>query len=160
MGKPGSIYADGYSYAYSAQDETSPAYPGVSVPAIMRPDAESLTFDGGALETVFTVRGGNVRNGWVWYYDANDNYIGQSTHFYDQKTDSSATNFKAGYFDSSSGARNTLVLSAGDIVGSNGTSITPEAMDLIRHCRVFVTDGRQYESGVIQYDYRAMSSYF
>lgn len=160
MGRPGSISTDGCDWVYSKQDEPVPASPSNSFPAIMRPEVNGLSLENGQLKTVFTVRGGNVRNGWVWYYDSSDHYVGKSMYFFDQKALTSSGNFLKGYFDSAADGENTLLLDPGDITKSDGTAITASEMAGIAHCRLYVTDGAQYNDLPLQYDYRAMSLYY
>jgi len=69
MGKPGSTSIGGYSYVYCLDDEATASIPAFSTPAIMRPIVDSLALSGGQLLTTFTVKGNNVRNGWIWFYD-------------------------------------------------------------------------------------------
>lgn len=160
MGKPGSTSPGSNYYVYSAQDEALPASPAYSTPAIMRPEVNSLSHENGQLKTVFTVRGENVRNGWVWYYDSSDQYVGKSVFFFNQKLGTTAANFTKGYFDASADGVNTLMLNPGEITRSDGTAITALEMAGIEHCRLYATDGAQYSDGPLQYDYRAMSLYY
>jgi len=161
MGKPGSTSTEGYSYVYSKEDEATPTYPASSAPAVMRPTVESLSLSGGQLLTTFTVKGNNVRNGWIWLYDANGDYVGRSVHFFNQLTELSSTKFSSGSFQNASDSQNTLVLSGSDIYDGSGNAIGATALNSIQHCRVFTTDGGQYSGhSAIQYDYRAMSSYY
>jgi len=161
MGKPGSTSTEGYSYVYSKEDEATPTYPASSAPAVMRPTVESLSLSGGQLLTTFTVKGNNVRNGWIWLYDANGDYVGRSVHFFNQLTELSSTKFSSGSFQNASDSQNTLALSESDIYDGSGNAIGATALNSIQHCRVFTTDGGQYSGhSAIQYDYRAMSSYY
>ncbi len=161
MGRPGSLLTDGCRYVYSAQDEATPTSPAYSTPAIMRPEVNSLEVVNGQLRTVFTVRGSNVRNGWIWYYDSSEQYVGRSVYFFNQKTGTSSADFSKGYFDSMADAVNTLLLDPADITKSDGTAVTAGELAGIAHCRLYVTDGAQYSgSGIVQYDYRAMSSFY
>jgi hypothetical protein len=161
MGRPGSTSPDNYNYVYSSQEEATPTNPATSTPALMRPVVTKLEIGtGGHIETTFEVRGNNVRNGWVWFYDSENQYIGRSPYFYDQKN-GTYPYFSKGYFDTVANAENTLKASQYEIKKSNGNVLTYDELCQIKHCRLFVTDGAQYVGqGVVQYDYRAMSPYF
>ena len=161
MGMPGSLSTGGNSYVFSAEDEGAATYPLVSTPAIKRPIVSDLSFVGEKLSTTFTVKGDNVRNGWIWYYGTDGRYIGRSVSFANQVTNTSSTKFSAGFFLSAAESQNTLVLDSGDIVASNGMAISLATMNTIAHCRVYLTDGSQYTGpSKVMYDYGAMSPLF
>ena len=161
MGKPGSVSPSSYAWVYSAQEVATPTYPSTSTEALRRPTVTTLSFENGQLKTTFRIRGNNVRNGWIWYYDAGNQYVGRSPYFYNQKLDIGTATFSKGWFDSQADAENVLICNPNEIIKTNGSGCSLSEMNTISHCRLYVTDGAQYTGdGVVQYDYRAMSEYF
>lgn len=161
MGVPGSKTANGYSYAYSKDDEPSPFYAS-STPAIQRPTVNSLTLSGGStLSISFTVNGDNVHNGWIWLYDSSDTYLGRFSYFLDPANGAVSPRLSGGLFNYSNGGTNTVTLSVADLVDSSGNAMSAAAFSTIAHCRVVVCDGAQYAAPgrYASFDYRALSAY-
>lgn len=161
MGKPGSTSTDGYAYVYCLDDESSPTYAASSTPAIMRPIVTDFVNDGTQITTTFTAKGDNVRNGWIWYYDSTDAYVGRSRAFYNQTIGQSLSRFSSGSFQNAADSVNILPQDASEITDRNGSTLSSTAFSSIAHCRVYLTDGAQYSgSSAVAYDYGAISSYF
>jgi hypothetical protein len=165
VGYPGSINPGSNSYVYSSDDEKVAAYPSVSKAALRRPSVTSLIYSGGGSPTVtvsFIIRGTDVHNGFIWYYDSLNNYIGRSPYFRDANTGADSSNLSGGTFNRNDGSTNTHTVYAADLIDGNGAVVTSSAFTTIAKCRVVVFDGLQYESlpskPYIHYDFRAVSS--
>jgi hypothetical protein len=160
MGVPGASSNNGYSYVYCLDDKPSALNADVSTAALMRPIATSSVKTASDLTVNFTVKGSNVHNGWIWFYNASGSYIGRSVYFLDASTGTPFGGMNSGGgFSSTDGSVNSVAIAQTDIIDSYGEAITAAAFGDITQAWVVVVDGAQYAGpgSFADYDYRAIS---
>ncbi len=161
MGIPGNKTNLSNAYVYSAEDETFPLYPQVTVPALQRATISSFQFSPSEIDVLFSINGNNVNNGWIWFYDSNNVFIGRSPFFLDSATGAVFGGLNSGNsFNNADGQSNSVVLRNGQLVDSQGNTVSDADFSRIAHCRLVVIDGAQYVAagnGYLDYDYEAIS---
>jgi hypothetical protein len=160
VGYPGSSTAGGNSYVFSKDDETS-AQNGPATRAMLRPTVTGSVISGGtSIAVSFTVPSSEARNGYIWYYDSSNEYIGRSPFFLDPAS-GVITPKLAGSIFHTDGTKNTLTVLPADVVDSSSKPIASTAFNAIARCRVVVIDGHQYDldstKNYLAYDFRAIS---
>jgi hypothetical protein len=124
MGIPGNVSNNGYSYLYSPQDEGVATYPATTVASIERPTVTAFTNNTTSISVSFTINGNNVHNGYAWFYDSSNTYVGKFLYFLDKTSGAITSRLSGGVFNHADGQSNTLSLSLNDIVDSNNNAIT------------------------------------
>jgi hypothetical protein len=160
MGVPGSTSTGGMSYVYSPDDEAGAVEPSISAPALQRPTVTAFTGGGpDPLVVSFAILGNDVHNGWVWFYDSSDEYVGEFYPFRARSDGTASVRLNGAAFNAENGGTNTLTVGASDI-HYNNTAISSAAFSAISSCRVVVCDGAQYEAADrwTWYDYKAVST--
>lgn len=159
MGIPGSKTNQAYQYVYNADDETTPIYPSVTYKALRRPIITSFNRTTDSITISFKVVGDEVNNGFIWFYDSADNFIGRAAYFRDPSTGSCFSGLNSGTgFNSQDGNTNIYIASSSCILINNNL-ISATAFASISRARVVVLDGSQYETATRHgsFDYRAIS---
>jgi hypothetical protein len=162
MGIPGNKTNSGDAYAYSVEDETTPLYPQVTVPALQRATISSFQVSPTEIDISFSINGNNVNNGWIWFYDSSNVYIGRSPYFLDSSNGAVFGGLNLGKsFNNAEGQNNSVVLNNGQLFDSHGNAVSNSDFSRITHCRLVVIDGAQYVAagkGYTDYDYKAIST--
>ena len=159
---PGNKTNSSDAYVYSLQDETTPLYPQVTIPAVQRATTSSFQASTTEIDVSFSVNGNNVNNGWIWFYDSTNIYIGRSPFFLDSSTGAVFGGLNSGTsFNNADGQSNSIVLINGQLIDSNGNAVSDSDFSRIAHCRIVLIDGAQYVAigrGYTDYDYRSIST--
>jgi len=154
---PGSLTNGSYSYVYAPEAGTG--YYSGEAAAVARPVATGIIVSSNVTVT-FTTNDTHVNNGWVWFYDSGDNYLGGFFYFRDSTTGATSSRLNGGSPINKNGTQNTVTVSASDIKDTNGNPLS--SVSGIAHCRVVVTDGSQYEiegtGHYADYDYESISA--
>jgi len=154
MGVPGSTTNGSYNYVKNEEVISSTLTP--ATVALARPAISSFSFSNSSFTVVFVANDTNRHNGWIWFYTNTGIFVGYSPYFLDGKTGECFSGFNSGHGFQS---LNTVVLTNSDIVDSNGYAISASNFNLIKQCRVVITDGKQFEpTSYNNYAYRAISS--
>jgi hypothetical protein len=147
---------------YSIEDETTPLYPQVTVPALQRATISSFQVSPTEIDISFSINGNSVNNGWIWFYDSSDVYIGSSPYFLDSSNGAVFGGLNLGKsFNNADGQSNSAVLINGQLVDSQGNTVSNSDFSRIAHCRLVVIDGAQYLAagkGYADFDYMAIST--
>jgi hypothetical protein len=155
---PGRLDPAGYQYAYTPEDATvnSSSY----VPTLKRSIPSSVTGDNvkgvSSLTVKFSITDSNAYNGYLWFYDSSNNYIGYSKRFVDKTTGLPDPTLNNGSSLITTGtALNIVTVQDSDIVYS-GT----ETFADISRFSVVILDGVQFRSAgkYSTYDYRSRSA--
>jgi hypothetical protein len=163
IGAPGKIfsYSDKYSYAYSADDEASPIFPSISIPALRRPIISTAGKTNSQIIISFVINDSHISNGWINFYNDNG-YIGCTNYFRNSYNGacSSIVNNGEGFYNQVNDI-NYLTIMQSNIFGSNNSIISEEIFSSIKKCRLVVVDGLQYETTYehSNYDYKSYSSF-
>jgi len=107
---------------------------------------QSAVISGDSLTIKFHETDTNVRNAFIWFFDAQDEYLGNSGFL---RKDATTVNPVLEYYAQSTGDY-TVTINGGSIVNTSLASL-----DGIASCQIVVTDGLQYGS-YTHYDYRAV----
>ncbi|HXN05546.1 MAG TPA: hypothetical protein VN944_00610 [Nitrospiria bacterium] len=162
MGIPGNKTNLSDAYVYSVQDETTPIYPQVTVPALQRATISSFQVSPTEIDISFSVNGNSVNNGWIWFYDSSNVYIGRSPFFLDSSNGAVFGGLNLGKsFNNADGQSNSIVLINGQLIDSHGNTVSNSDFSRIALCRLVVIDGAQYVAigrGYTDYDYMAIST--
>lgn len=148
--RPGSRSTDGFSYVYN-QDATENPNSNAYIAALAYPSINNATHDGtnGTLSINFTVNDAREVNGYVWFYDSSNNYVGVSRRFRDSTTGSYIANL-GGTWQTT----NTLSLSAEDINFEPDKSLSD-----VSTFHLVLLDGGQYTPEHYNYyDHRVISA--
>jgi hypothetical protein len=151
---PGSLTAAPYTIMNS-EDVTPP--PGTSAPMVRRASAgatNTVDLAAQAITITFSVTDPKVHDGFVWFFDAANNYLGGYFYFRDAVT--GLINPTLADTLATDGAVNTLTLHPADITFSAGASFAQ-----ITRFRLGLLDGAQYlpqASGRTRSDCRSISA--
>lgn len=107
---------------------------------------QSAVISGDSLTIKFHETDPNVRNAFIWFFNAQDEYLGNSGFL---RQDATTVNPVLEYYAQSTGDY-TVTINEGSIVNTSLASL-----DGIASCQIVVTDGLQYGS-YTDYDYRAV----
>lgn len=146
---PGNLTTNNYSYVYSA-DSPSSSY----TPMVYRANSLSgtKTTVSSTITINFKVNDANVYNGYIWFYDSSNNYIGVSKTFRD------TTN---GNVNSIINSSNININNTNNIVTLLNSDITFQTGNISSITRfiVVLTDGSQYvaQGKYAAYDCRSIS---
>jgi hypothetical protein len=121
-------------------------------PVLRRPAVQTATRIGDTIAVAFSIADTMAYGGWLWYYDANNKYIGMSERFRNSTTKALSSILNGGSELTTDGATNTVKATA-----STSTMLPGEQYGSIRSVRVVVTDGRQYPT-TARHDCRGVSS--
>ena len=110
MGFPGNKTNSGDAYVFSVEDETTPLYPQVTVPALQRATISSFQVSPTEIDISFSINGNNVDNGYVLFYDSSNVYIGRSPYFLDSSNGAVFGGLNLGNsFNNADGQSNSVV---------------------------------------------------
>lgn len=132
--------------------------PPSSAPMIRRATlgpTQTLDIVAQTISITFSVEDLNVHDGYVWLYDASNNYVGGFFYFADPATGLVSPRFAGSTFHTD-GTTNTLTLHPYDVTFAPGGTFAQ-----IARFRVVLTDGAQYpleETGKLRFDCRSISA--
>lgn len=142
FGIPGDLSPNGKNYLYS--ESYAGPYPSDYGPLLKWAQVSSLSKLGTEIKIDFTVNDNNVNDGWLWFYDSNKKYIGNTSRFNEM-----------GLLLNKSGVTNTITLQDNSPYFHLAS---PATFSNISGVIVVLCDGAQYPD-VINYDYRSISEY-
>jgi len=165
VGVPGYADTNGYDYVYTEDiGSPMPISTAVSAQALKRAIVSSATLNTttSSLNIGFSTDDNRTFNGYVWFYDASDNYLGVSKRFVDGDSGVKLLGLNTGAGLITTGASNTLILAPADVRDSNGTALSTSVFNSIATFELVTLDGDQYDEpgDYWDYDYRAISSPF
>lgn len=159
---PGSLESSPYSYTFTEDYAQAGSPPSTYVALPERAGVTGASLASDTLTVTFTVNDSTVYSGWVWVYDANDDYLGtswggSSTPPFVTSAGSVSAVINNGTGLNTDGTTNTVELSAGDISFFDSNSTLSDIENVI----VVLTDGEQYadpgETATLFYDTRSVS---
>lgn len=118
---PGSQAADGYTTMYSQDYSGIP--PATSAPMVGRASISSGIATGSTVTLSFSVNDQKVYDGYVWFYDSSQKYIGISNEDFVDPSTGQATTQLEGAVLHTDGTANTLTLGSSDIDFISGASV-------------------------------------
>jgi len=155
---PGALTTSGYNWMYSSDDVGAPVggvpmvkRAGNLVAAISRTGTQQVNIQ-------FTVNDSKVYNGFVWFYDSANNYLGGYFYFCNPATGTANSQLSGAL--NSAGGTNTLTLAPSDITLGSGVT-SAQFFANAGNCIVVLTDGKQYgprSSGTLVYDGQSVSA--
>lgn len=160
VGIPGHIEPSSYSYVYNSDEENQADNISSSAKTLQKVTINSAIKTNSEITINFKIHGDNVHNGWVWFFDTNENYLGYSGLFLDADTGAIKAGLNSGQaFNNENLEDNLLAIQQTGISDSSGSVISLADFNNIARCRVVVCDGAQYEylGKYSYYDYRAIS---
>lgn len=144
VGEPNSATGPVSEYATSEMPGTN------DVAAISVPSINSAVYDSSSdkLTITFTVNDSRVRNGFIWFYDDFDEYVGNTDFFKNENgvLSSIFTSFKT------DGTLNTATIALNDFDEKTISSLAE-----VKSFCIIVTDGAQYPDKYTYYDYRSIT---
>lgn len=148
---PGSTSTNGDDYVYT-EDYSGTIGSNYST-MLKRATNISGTKNASDLNISFSVSDSRVFNGWVYFFDSSDNYVGASDYFrsYSSSSISSFINGGAGIYNNNS--INNLTLPSGDITFASGQAFS----DISRYF-IVLTDGNQYANQQSTYDTNSIAA--
>jgi hypothetical protein len=150
---PGASTSGPYTTMHS-EDVATPPFGSASMVRRATPGtANTVTSATQTISLTFSVADAKVHNGWVWFFDPVNGYVGRSPFFVDSETGVTSPCL-VGPTLHTDGTTNTLTLSASDV-----TFVAGKTFDQIARFRVALTDGAQYPPSThLRYDCRSISA--
>jgi len=154
--QPGTLGNGGHDFLTTTGSLNSYSSP---VSAIPTPTVTNVVKNGTTSVTVtFSVIDSRVNNGFVWFYDSSNNYLGEFSTFRDKDTNALSAVF--GGTLNVNGTNNVITIPAASLTPDSSTNVTT-MMNSMSRAVVGVTDGAQYASlGAGHYtdiDYQSLS---
>ncbi len=152
---PGSKSQDTYNYVYT---ESYSSIPGSDFTSLIKKAAIGSYSRDSINQTVsipFSINDNRVCDGWLWFYDSSNNYIGFSSHFIDTATGNLNSSLFTGGTFNTDGILNTF-----NIADTNITYNTGYNFSNITKFVLILRDGKQYipDSRYSAYDCRSISA--
>jgi hypothetical protein len=124
------------------------SFTGTGIAALAKASLTAASNSSGTITVTFNVTDSNVWNGYIWFYDASDNYVAGTDFLRDI---AAKINGGIGFYND--GTSNTVTLQASDLA-----DLTQSFAD-IAGARVVMTDGYQYHpTHDSWYDHRSISA--
>lgn len=147
---PGSSSVGTYTTTHDEDYVGTP--PATSAPLLLRATASSPSKDADSVSILFSVADDIAHNGVLWFFDADDNYVGVTPLFRDPSGEALQTAYISSF--NTDGTANSVDIDAGDIEYLSGYAFAD-----IASCRVVLFDGAQYEpKDTFSFDSRSVSS--
>jgi len=150
---PGSTSQGTYNFVYT---EAYSSTPGADFAPMVKKASVTSYSKNDINQTVsitFSINDNKVCDGWIWFYDSSNNYIGVSTHFIDTATGNLYTSLFTGGVFNTNGTNNTFNITDTDITFGTGYDFSNIAKFII-----VLRDGKQYmPDSYSSYDCRSIS---